>query len=222
MLLIAARSMSDNNSSQRVLTMFLFLRKDLCMNRLRVASTCFVVALISAPLSVHAQGPNANNLPARVQALEAAVAALTARVGKLEGNISATDLVGSYSVYLLAVAMDPPGTVAAHNQVASYTIVATATLTADFRCSLLGTAAGMTITEQAPNLNWTPAEGVSGAGGGGCSWSYDDGVLTVNFDPGVEFNDFDLSVTAGGRVLVSAHGGPPSNNQQLTVWIRRP
>ena len=40
-------------------------------------------------------------------------------------------------------------------------------------------------------------------------------------NPGVQFNDMDLSAAVGGHVLVGVKGGPPSNNQQLIVWTRK-
>jgi len=179
----------------------------------RVASLCFIVALVLAPLPARAQGPT-SSLNARVAALEAAVS-------KLQGNIIAKDLVGTYSVYLLGISMDPPGTEATFNEMSSYAFAGTATLTENFRGSLNGTIGGRVMTEQAANLNWTNIGG-GGAQAGNFSWSYNNGTLTITPDPGVQFKDFDLSVIAGGQAAVSANGGPPSNNQQLTVWTRRP
>jgi hypothetical protein len=180
----------------------------------RVAALCLVLLLASAPLPAFAQGSSSNSLAVRVQALEAAVA-------KLMGNITADDLVGTYSVYLLGIAMDPPGTQATYNQMSSYVNKGTATLAANFRGTLNGTGAGIVMTEQAANLNWTNVP-VSVSGTGDFSWSYSSGVLTVTMDPGVPFNDFDLSVIAGGQALVSAFGGAPSNNQQILILVRQP
>jgi len=182
------------------------------MYSLRVAPLCFVVALVLAPLPARAQGAQ-SNLNARVAALEAAVS-------KLQGNIIAADLVGTYSVHLLGISMDPPGTAATFNEMSSYAFAGTATLAGNFRGSLSGTIAGIVMTEQAANLNWTN-NGGSSALGGDFSWSYNNGILTITFDPGVQSKDFDLSVIAGGEAAVSANGGPPSNNQQLTVWTRQ-
>jgi hypothetical protein len=181
---------------------------------------CFVVALVLAPLPARAQGPS-SSLNAKVAALEAAVTALQGRVAKLEGNIIADDLMGTYSVYLLGISMDPPGSAATFNEMSSYAFAGTATLGGGFRGSLSGTIGGRVMTEQAANLNWTNIGG-SGAQGGGFSWSYNNGILTITPDPGVQFKDFDLSVIAGGQAAFSANGGPPSNNQQLTVWTRQP
>src|SRR5262249_57688221 len=85
------------------------------MTTIRVRTVCFVVALACTPRPAHAQGPN-NSLNARVAALEAAVAALQnnltaeagaraaadtalqGRVSKLGGDITADDLVGTYTI----------------------------------------------------------------------------------------------------------------------------
>jgi hypothetical protein len=165
------------------------------------------------PRSAHAQGSSAN-LAARVQALEAAVA-------KLKGNIIPDDLLGTYNIYLLGIAMDPPGSEATYNQMASYVVRGTMTFAANLRGTVIGTGDGILMTEQAPDLSWTN-EPSSGSGSGGFSWSYSNGVLTVNMDPGVQFPDFNLTVTAGGQLAVSARGGAPSNNQQLIVLVRQP
>ena len=185
------------------------------MDRIRSASLCLVVALALAPPPAYAQGApgTTNNLQARVDALEQAVA-------KLMGNITAADLVGTYNVYLLGIAMDPPGTQATFNQMASYAVTGTATLGPNLRGSLNVSFAGIVMTEQAANLNWTN-QGGSQSVIGNFSWTYNSGTLTITPDPGVEFNDFGLSVISGGRALVGAVGGPPGNNQQLTVWSRK-
>jgi len=65
--------------------------------KLRVASLLLALGFISAP--VFAQGPPAGAGPGNN--LAAQVAALSERVAKLEGNIVATDLAGTYSVVVL-------------------------------------------------------------------------------------------------------------------------
>lgn len=160
-----------------------------------------------------------NNINSEAGARAAADTSLDARSDKLEGNIVAGDLVGTYAVHLVGISMDPPGTVATFNEMSSYVFTGTATLAANGTGSLNGTVAGILMTEQAANLNWMN-EGGSAAQGGNFLWSYNNGTLSTLVQPGVEFNDFNLSVAAGGQVLVSVAGGPPSNNQQLIVWTR--
>jgi hypothetical protein len=177
----------------------------------RVASLCVVLVMAAAPIPAFAQ----NTLAARVTALEEAV-------DRLMGNIRPRDLIGTYNVYLLGVAMDPPGTEATHNQMASYVMRGTATFTGTPRRGTLDmTFDGIVVTEQAADQNWTH-QPAGGSGTGGFSWAYNNGFLTITMDPGVPFNDFTLSVVAGGRALVGAVGGAPSNNQQLVVLVRQP
>jgi hypothetical protein len=114
--------------------------------------------------------------------------------------------------------MDPPGTVATYNQMASYVVSGTATIDANGTGSLTGTAVGIIMTEQAPHLNWTN-EGGGEPFATSLSWTFSNGVLSITNLSGVR--DFDLNPAAGGAVLVSVAGGPPGNNQQLTVWTRR-
>lgn len=203
------------------------------MYRIRAASMCFVVVLAFAPLPAHAQGPG-SNVNARVAALEAAVAALQSgqtaldgRVGKLEGNITAADLAGSYAVYLIGISMDPPGSVATFNDMSSYVIRGTLTLTATTGTSgtgtLNGVGDGIEVTEHSPSENWTwAATPVGGfAQSTNLTWTYNSGTRTLSIDPDAGFNAFDLSVAVGGQLLVSAKGGTPSNNQQLLVVTRK-
>jgi hypothetical protein len=62
---------------------------------LRVASFLLALGFISAP--VFAQGPP-DSTPGANQSLANQVAALAARVAKLEGDIVAADLAGTYAL----------------------------------------------------------------------------------------------------------------------------
>jgi hypothetical protein len=196
------------------------------MYSFRVAPLCFVVALVLAPLPARAQGPP-SSLNGKVAALEAAVTALQGRVAKLEGNITAADLVGTYAYYLIGISMDGPGTVATYNDMSSYVATGTVTITATTETSgtgtLIGLIYGVGVREQSPLENWTwgaaPIEGI--AQSTDLTWTYDSGTRTLSVEPDTGFNDFDLSVTVGGQVLVGVKGGTPSNNQQLLVLTRK-
>jgi hypothetical protein len=186
------------------------------MKTIRFAVLCFLIASALAARPAYAQGKSPTAaLTARVEALEAAVA-------KLGGNITADEFFGkSYNLYLLGVAMDPPGTQATFNQMASYVQTGIVTFESNFRGTINGAAAGIVMTEQAANQNWTNVP-ASGTGTAGFTWSYSSGVLSITMDNGAEFNDLDLSVLAGGQALVSAIGGAPGNNQQVVIVVRRP
>jgi hypothetical protein len=186
---------------------------------------CLLFVLSFSPRPALAQGPPGtpggdSNLQARVVALEAAVA-------KLNGNITTADLAGTYAFYLIGTSIDGPGTVATYNAVSSYVIKGTVTLTATIATGGTGTIdgviEGVQMLEQSAAANWT--WGASPIGGipqsTTLTWTYDSGTRTLSVEPNAGFNAFDLSVAAGGQVLVSATGGTPSNNQQLLVLTRK-
>jgi hypothetical protein len=176
------------------------------MRSSRIATWCFVLVSAIAPLPAQAQGNSgASNLSARVQALEVAVA-------KLNGNITAADLEGTYNFYLVATAID-----GGPNTIASYVITGTATLGSGGTGQLNVSAAGRELTEQAPNLNWL-ATSVSDAQTGNFSWTYSNGKLTI--DASGDVNEF--TTAAGGQVMVGVQGGPPGNNQIIFVLTRQP
>ena len=200
------------------------------MRGIRVASVCFVAALGIAP---PAYAQNGNSAAARIAALEATVAALQSsltsetnvraaadttlqgQIDKLKGNIVPGDLVGTYAVHFVATAMDGDSP----NQLTSYTIKGTATLSADNTGFATLTAAGIAWTEGTPLQNWVRQE-VGGVIEFDFTWSYSNGTVSTASD-----NDFgnnnSLNVVAGGQVMVSAEGGAPSNNQLITVWTRK-
>jgi hypothetical protein len=172
------------------------------MSTIRLTSLCFVVALAIAPFPASAQGgpPGAAgaNLAARVEALEAAVAALqsgqtalNSRVGKLEGNITAADLAGTYKAAGLFVDLD--GGFPARIEV--FTLNAVATLNADGtgvieqQGNFLGLIQGAPWTEQNGSF---PPESIA------ITWSYANGILHVS--DGTVNLDVDFVVGAGGRV----------------------
>ncbi len=72
----------------------------------RIASLLFALAVIAAP--VFAQGPpGRGGGPGQVGGgLASELAALTARVAKLEGNIVASDFAGTYNVVYLETTID--------------------------------------------------------------------------------------------------------------------
>ena len=100
----------------------------------------------------------------------------------------------------------------------SYVATGTVTISAGGSGHLVGTAFGIIMAERAPNLSWA-YNAVEGPVDTNFNWTYSNGALSIS--GGQEINDFDLSVVAGGQVLVGVFGGAPSNNQQLTVWTRK-
>ena len=199
------------------------------MNRL--ASLCFVVAFVFAPLAAHAQGgpggpggppPNYQELVSQLAALTAQVAtlqgqvgtlqgqvgtlqgqvgALQAQVGKLEGNIVAADLAGTYAFTGFGTTM---------RGLHAGPPMEDATISTDsFRATLTLNADGTGHTSGATceGSTLTPRTGAmqgvdcSGESGGEVTWTYEDGVITITFDDG---DQIPFNVALGGRLLTVA------------------
>lgn len=147
------------------------------MSTTRLASLCFVVAFVFAPLPVRAQGPSSN--------IAARMAALEARVAKLEGQITAADLAGTYRV--VGSQLDLDGTNPAAIQ--SMAISGTVTLAGNFTGSSNVTGNGINLV-----LGNPPSElPIQFLDTGNFNWTYANGTLSAL---GISFN-----VGAGGRVL---------------------
>src|SRR5262245_11112453 len=149
--------------------------------KIRTASLLF--AFVFATLPALAQGPP-GGLPGggAIQALTNQLAALTERVSKLEGNIVATDLVGTYTVssydipLSAGIAGQRPATIITDAS------MATVTLNADGSASLVGVTCGGAKLIQGswaliPDAGACPDEDISPSP----SWTYADGILTLFF-----------------------------------------
>lgn len=167
-------------------------------SRVRSVLVAFFVALA---LPVYAQGqggPPSNSLAGQLQAL-------TARVAKLEGNITAADLAGTYNFLILDTQMSgvhPPDGVATIRTSGER---ATLALNADGTGSASGLSCG--------GSRLTVATGALTDAGGDedldCSksgatvdvtWTYAGGVITITFlDDG---DQIPFSVALGGRLLI--------------------
>src|SRR5690349_12403081 len=223
------------------------LTKDnMLMHSRRAVSLYFVMALSFAPLAASAQGSSSNNLQTRVQALEAAVAALqnslaaestarangdstlaanlateatsrgsadtalSNRTGRLEGNIAAADLAGTYQARGIISDLDggssPSVTHGALNAVVTLNANGTGTLV----------QSGAAIELVGPTT-WTdnhftfPAETIT------ISWSYLNGF--INITDGTAKLDLDFAVGAGGRVLIYS-GLSDDNTIDIVVATR--
>jgi hypothetical protein len=172
--------------------------------KLRVPALFFAIAF--AALSAQAQNPAAT-----IESLASDLAALTARVAKLEGQIVAADLVGTYA--LRAIQLELSGGAGRPAQVSSYVIVGTVTLNADGTVAISASPAG------GNTLSFTNPPSVSifqgsGNGGGITTWTYTDGSVTLvgGVPP--------LSVAAGGRVLVGVGTNPDDGTDVLLILTR--
>lgn len=183
---------------------------------IRVASVV-VAVVFTVAVSARAQGPG--QPPPNYQQLAAQMADLQARVAKLEGNIVASDLAGTYNIMGLTTTMT-----ALHPGVAPATINTEA-----FRGTLTLNANGTGNTSALTGEGSTLTQGSWAMHGFDDSepstdvtWTYADGVITVTF-----LNDGDeipLNVALGGRLLVntfaSFHPGDPSSDQFLLIATR--
>ena len=145
-------------------------------------------------------------------ARQAADTTLQVQIDKLNGNITAADLEGTYNFYFVATALDSDP-----NTITSYFYAGTITLESGGIGQLDISASGRQLTEQAPSLNWVAAN-VGDDQAGNISWVYSNGIVTIT--AGGDSND--LTPAAGGQVMVGVQGGPPGNNQAILVLTRQP
>jgi hypothetical protein len=169
---------------------------------IRAASLFFAFAFAALP--IQAQSPT-------IDSLASDLAALTARVAKLEGQIAAADLVGTYA--LRGFQIELSGGTGRTAQVSSYVFTGTITLNAD------GTATVSGGPENGNTLSFTVPPSLSifqgSPGGSGTStWTYLNGSVTVD---GVTPP---LSVAAGGRVLIGVSANPADGTDVIVILTR--
>jgi hypothetical protein len=152
-------------------------------------------------------------LPAHAQDLDARVAALENAVAKLNGQITADDLVGTYAIHVLESEMHAPSSPGGFpTQVSSYVTAGTVVLAADFTVTLNGTTSGNTLfffPPDGPSL--APIDGSPNLTG---NWMYTDGTLTISGGAPP------LSVAAGGRVLIGTAADHDSGHDVLLILTR--
>jgi hypothetical protein len=176
----------------------------------RVALLFLGVAFIAAP--VFAQGrPDTIPGGGAIQELASELSALTARVAKLEGNIVAADLAGTYSLTGFGSPLSAD---------AISTIAGRATLTLDANGT--GRGSGLTCEGSALTLSGSFSGFDCSEPIGDVTWTYADGVITLTF-----LNDGDqipFNVALGGRLFIAAfapfHPSDPSSDHVLFVATR--
>ncbi len=183
-------------------------------------------ALLLASVPAHAQGPNA---PPNFPQLAAQVADLQARVGKLEGNVVASDLVGTYSLLVMDTSMTAfhPGVPAVPATISTSSTNAALTLNPDGTGSAtLSRCDGATLTQG----TWS-VTGFNSCGGStqtGITWTYAKGVTTITFldENGAPDHNgpIPFTVALGGRLLVIGdspfHPSDPSSDHLLFLATR--
>jgi hypothetical protein len=170
--------------------------------KLRSASLFFTFAF--AAVTTQAQSPT-------IESLASDLVALTGRVAKLEGQIVAADLVGTYA--LRGFQIELSGGAGGPAQVSSYVFTGTVTLNADGTASFVGTP------DNGNSLSFTTPASVSifqgsGGGSGTSTWTYVDGSVTV------EGGTPPLSVAAGGRVLVGVSANQADGTDVILILTR--
>ena len=179
--------------------------------RFRAASLFCVLAFATLP--TQAQGPRGGK-PATgnpIQALTDQLAALTARVAKLEGQITSSDLAGTYAIHgiqneMLSNADGVP------TQVSSYVYVGTAVLAVDGTTALSVTQSGNGLFITTPSSRFPVNSGGSLTG----NWTYADGVVTTTGSGA----PIPLTVAAGGRVLIGASANHSDGTNVLLIFTR--
>ena len=182
--------------------------------KLRLASLFLAFSFISLPVLAQGRGSGGGT--------QAVIAALAARVAKLEGNIVADDLAGTYSVIGFGTDMKGFRAVPLENAtITTSTFRATLTLTAggNGHIGAPGSCEGATLTPANGSMN---GETCDLGAGTDVTWTYTDGVITITFlDDG---DELPFSVALGGRFLIIAfspfHASDPSSNHVMIVATR--
>ena len=181
------------------------------MYRITTASLFVVTALAFAPVQAEAQGPPGGGAASNVSAR---LAALEAKVAKLEGNITSADLVGTYHAASLTTDLD--GGSSASVQMFAYG--ATATLAADGTGVIIQGGGTSGVIELVQGTPWTDtATLIPTQSPIAITWSYANGV--VHLSDGTVNLQLDLFVGAGGRVLTWA-GLSDDNTADIIIATR--
>ena len=175
---------------------------------IRAAFLFFVFAFAALP--TQAQSPT-------IESLASDLAALTARVAKLEGQIVAADLVGVYSVHGIQNELSASNSPGGSTQVSSYVYLGTLALTGDGNASLsLTQESGNTLFLGSPS-SVKPFQGSNSPPFTFTfPWTYADGALTGP----VGDSSLSLSVAVGGRLLVGASANNADGTNVLLIFTR--
>jgi hypothetical protein len=170
---------------------------------------CLLIALTSAPAGAQGRSPSTGE---NVPSLTAKLDALQARVAKLEGGqVTASDLAGTYGVYLLGTELR-----AFPSRISSETVTGTLTLNAD------GTGS-VTVTDKMFLLTVGGALTTPGpqAGADTFTWTTDGHTVSSAI-----FDFLPLTIGAGGRLLIYLQGpgnaGPNGSWTNFILLVKLP
>jgi hypothetical protein len=182
------------------------------------------LAVLAVAASAHAQTtlpytftspspPKGTQVQADLDVLVAAIDSLKARVSKLEGQITAADLVGTYAVNGFQTEIFDGGSPGSCCHVSNYIYLGTATLAADG--TLTGSLSGEigTILHLA-STPFSHAQINNPGGSFGTTWNYSGGSLNV----GGGFGNF--AVVAGGRLLVHTGANQSDGTMVMLLFTR--
>lgn len=182
----------------------------------------FVVAFVFLfAVTGRAQGQGPGQPPPTYQQLVAEMAALKARVDKLEGNIVASDLAGTYSLMGLGTSMTAfrPGPPIANATINTAAFRGTLTLNGDGTGNASSlTCEGSTLTQGPWSMHGFDCSEPST----GVTWTYANGVITITFLS--DGDEIPFSVALGGRLFIMAvapfHPSDPSSDQFVMIATR--
>jgi hypothetical protein len=180
--------------------------------------------LLFAALPVRAQGNGGGNGgPPNQNSLVAQLNALTARVAKLEGNITSADLAGTYTLAGIQTRLRGGG--AANAAIGSAALTGSLILAADGTGSLTINGDGSLLFP----LAWTSAQSTLGNGNPGetfdLTWTFANGEISTTVTTGEGTSSGPpINVGLGGRLLVATlsefRGDPKSNDLSLLIFYR--
>ena len=192
---------------------------------MRLRSTFFALLFVLASFPVYAQGGRPGGTGETIASLSAKLNALTARVAKLEGNIVAADLAGTYAVTVIATNMTAlqVGPPVVNATISTSATRANLTLNADgtgntFAGNAFSGCEGSTLTQGTWAMSGFDCSGPATD----VTWTYADGVITITFlDDG---DEIPFNVGVGGRLLIQAfspfHPSDPSSDHVLVIATR--
>ena len=186
----------------------------------RVVSLLLACVFVSVPVFAQGKGgPTAD------------LAALTARVSKLEGNIVASDLAGTYELTGFSTDMRGfrPGPPPEPATISTSVLRLKLTLNANGSASLSPSDLIPGIACEGATLTLTGAMHAADCDDTGpindVTWAYANGVVTITFLNGADDDEaLPFSVALGGRFLILAfspfHASDPSSDHALFIASR--
>jgi hypothetical protein len=185
------------------------------------AAVLLSIAFVFSALPARAQGPGPGGPPPSYQQLVSQLADLQARVARLEGNITAADLAGTYTALIMDITMDGFRAGGQSATITTDTTRASLTLNADGT----GSGSGFSCEQSTLTLATGALSGGScgeGGSGGEVTWTYANGVATITFlDDG---DQIPFTVAAGGRLLIVGgsffHDSDQSSNHLQFILTR--